>query len=399
MFSEDVGKTGNSGEMKGELQTSLRAITGTAEKKIDVADTMIMISSSKHRSSHGHSSHGYYSQSSHSQSWTKHLKIDSEAHYRSRKNRGSSAEDRMLPYIKSPPSEKVPSLLLVVGASERWFFNPDILKMSPKAFGSGSVANVFHGRVNGTPVVVKELKNRKKYGDEEDIRKEIALLRILRHPNIINFIGATYDPVRGVRILLESMDGGDLRRVVRTAGGESASGLSKKRTLDISLGIARALAWLHGADILHRDLKPANILFTQEGVPKLGDFGLGRYKDPRGIMSPNTGTLRFMAPEILLKKRYGTNVDVYSFGLILYYMITGSLPFTNYNRKQRINHAKNGKEFTTTISSQRVDRAIYGIIKVCTVHDCETRIESPKLLERIEALNLETMGQDCCTIS
>ena len=99
--------------------------------------------------------------------------------------------------------------------------------------------------------------------------------------------------------------------------------------------LSRALCFLHNCNpvIIHRDLKPANLLLNEDGHLKVGDFGLSKVKDIQKIagtyrMTGKTGSMRYMAPEVFLDDpHYDEKVDIYSTGLIMWYMTLGERPF------------------------------------------------------------------------
>mmetsp|Transcript_45112 Transcript_45112/g.109153 ORF Transcript_45112/g.109153 Transcript_45112/m.109153 type:complete len:431 (+) Transcript_45112:94-1386(+) len=101
------------------------------------------------------------------------------------------------------------------------------------------------------------------------------------------------------------------------------------------LGMAKALEHLHQHRVLHRDLKPANIGFNQQGVLKVFDFDLARVlpkatnDDDLFQMTPTVGSPRYMAPEIKLKQKYNCSADVYSFGILVYQMLTLEVPISS----------------------------------------------------------------------
>ena len=103
------------------------------------------------------------------------------------------------------------------------------------------------------------------------------------------------------------------------------------KIISISLDIARGMAYIHSQGVVHRDVKPENIIFDEEFCAKIVDFGIAceqEYCDP---LANDTGTFRWMAPEMMKRKAYGRKVDVYSFGLILWEMFSGSVPYEELN--------------------------------------------------------------------
>ncbi|GJR95282.1 serine/threonine-protein kinase STY46-like protein isoform X2 [Tanacetum coccineum] len=85
--------------------------------------------------------------------------------------------------------------------------------------------------------------------------------------------------------------------------------------------------YLHQNNIIHRDLKAANLLMDENDVVKVADFGVARVKAQTGVMTAETGTYRWMAPEVIEHKPYDLKVDVFSFGIVLWELLTGKLPY------------------------------------------------------------------------
>ena len=113
--------------------------------------------------------------------------------------------------------------------------------------------------------------------------------------------------------------------------------LSEKRAKEISLQLASALYYLHSFGIAHRDLKPENIIMednSETACCKIVDFGLGKIVGPDEKATDPFGTLSYVAPEVLLQKPYGKEVDIWSLGVITYLLCGRSLPFDDDQEKE-----------------------------------------------------------------
>ena len=97
--------------------------------------------------------------------------------------------------------------------------------------------------------------------------------------------------------------------------------------MTIALDIARGMEYIHSQGVIHRDLKPENVLIDKEFHLKIADFGIACGEAYYDSPADDPGTYRWMAPEMIKKKSYGRKVDVYSFGLILWEMVAGTIPY------------------------------------------------------------------------
>jgi serine/threonine protein kinase len=126
------------------------------------------------------------------------------------------------------------------------------------------------------------------------------------------------------------MDGGDLSAAARkpSAGGEAA--MPPARILEIAKDIARGLSHIHRAGSVHRDLKPGNVFLANDGAAKVGDFGLAMAADLTRITQHGTfvGTVAYMPPEQAVGGEVTQQSDLYSFGALLYELVTGRPPFS-----------------------------------------------------------------------
>lgn len=172
----------------------------------------------------------------------------------------------------------------------------------------------------------------------KEVLREVALLTIMRHPDLVMFLGACLDRSPPF-FILEFMPGGDLERHYDAKYGKTGYPYQPPMALFLkwASSVARALCFLHNCSqpIIHRDLKPLNLLLTKNQDLKVTDFGISEIMKPslstdgRDIpqMSGGVGTWRYMAPEVVRNKQYTDKVDIYSFALILWFMTTGRQPF------------------------------------------------------------------------
>ena len=162
----------------------------------------------------------------------------------------------------------------------------------------------------------------------ERFRREARVLAKLSHPNIVQ----VFDLVDGggrLWMAMELMEGGELDGLLQRVGK-----LPLEDALAIARPLADALAFAHGRGIVHRDFKPANVLFTGTRVPKVTDFGLAKLLEEAAAETAARtqdgailGSPRYMSPEQASGRPADVRADVYSFGVTLYRMLTGRLPF------------------------------------------------------------------------
>ncbi|XP_019185433.1 PREDICTED: cysteine-rich receptor-like protein kinase 2 [Ipomoea nil] len=190
--------------------------------------------------------------------------------------------------------------------------------------GKGSFGDVYKGTLqSGDVVAVKKLtiiSSREKANFET----EISLITNVNHPNLIRLLG--YSSNGKVLILVyEYMPNASLDRYIY---GEKRGMLNWKQRVDIILGTARGLAYLHeqfDVCIIHRDIKSSNILLDDEFQPKIADFGLARLlpENNSHLTTKFAGTLGYTAPEYAIHGHLSEKVDIYSFGIVILEIISG----------------------------------------------------------------------------
>ncbi|MBA2543079.1 MAG: serine/threonine protein kinase [Deltaproteobacteria bacterium] len=161
---------------------------------------------------------------------------------------------------------------------------------------------------------------------------EARAVNEIRHPNIIEIEDFVSTPSGEHYLVIELLEGDDLRTVIRREGK-----LSAERVAAIGEQVASALAAIHAVNIVHRDLKPDNIfLARKDGVEvfKLLDFGVAKFTDQQGLTRAGTtmGTPQYMAPEMIVtgrEKEIGPGSDIYALGMVMYEALTGAPAFSS----------------------------------------------------------------------
>lgn len=170
----------------------------------------------------------------------------------------------------------------------------------------------------------------------EEMLHEIDLLASLRHPDLVLFLGACLDPGHPIMFVSEFMGGGDLENYMLKMREKTEVAFWKPplwRMVEWSYAIGRGLAFLHGfrVPIVHRDLKPLNLLLTKNLELKMTDFGISKMMatadSEQHMMTGGVGSYLYMAPEVVRYEEYNEKVDIYSYGLIMYYISAGRRPF------------------------------------------------------------------------
>ncbi|XP_072962707.1 serine/threonine-protein kinase STY13 isoform X1 [Typha angustifolia] len=217
---------------------------------------------------------------------------------------------------------------------EEWTLDLGKLNMG-MPFAQGAFGKLYRGTYNGEDVAIKLLERPENDPEraqlmEQQFVQEVMMLATLKHPNIVRFIGACRKRIVWC-IVTEYAKGGSVRQfLMRRQHKLVPLKLAVKQALDV----ARGMAYVHGLGFIHRDLKSDNLLISADKSIKIADFGVARIEVKTEGMTPETGTYRWMAPEMIQHRPYDQKVDVYSFGIVLWELITGMLPFANMTAVQ-----------------------------------------------------------------
>ncbi|XP_017977303.1 PREDICTED: serine/threonine-protein kinase EDR1 [Theobroma cacao] len=199
--------------------------------------------------------------------------------------------------------------------------------------GLGSYGEVYHADWNGTEVAVKKFLDQDFSGAAlAEFKREVRIMRRLRHPNVVLFMGAVTRPP-SLSIITEFLPRGSLYKILNRPQCQ----IDEKRRIKMALDVARGMNCLHTSipTIVHRDLKSPNLLVDKNWTVKVCDFGLSRLKHNTFLSSKSTaGTPEWMAPEVLRNEPSNEKCDVYSFGVILWELATLRLPWSGMNPMQ-----------------------------------------------------------------
>ncbi|WVZ08613.1 hypothetical protein V8G54_021959, partial [Vigna mungo] len=294
---------------------------------------------------------------------------------------------------------------------ENLLVDPKLLFIGSK-IGEGAHGKVYEGRYGDQIVAIKVLHrgstSEERVSLENRFAREVNMMSRVHHDNLVKFIGACKDPL--MVIVTELLPGMSLRKYLMSIRPKL---LDLHLAINFALDIARALDWLHANGIIHRDLKPGinlgtflfsspisvseedypnNLLLTadQKSV-KLADFGLAREETVTEMMTAETGTYRWMAPELYStvtlrqgeKKHYNNKVDVYSFGVVLWELLTNRMPFEGMSNLQAA-YAAAFKQERPSIPDD-ISPELAFVIQSCWVEDPNLRPSFSQIIRMLNA--------------
>ncbi|EOA34207.1 hypothetical protein CARUB_v10021716mg [Capsella rubella] len=257
--------------------------------------------------------------------------------------------------------------------------------------GLGSYGEVYRGDWHGTEVAVKKFLDQDLTGEAlEEFRSEVRIMKKLRHPNIVLFMGAVTRPPN-LSIVTEFLPRGSLYRLIHRPNNQ----LDERRRLRMALDAARGMNYLHSCSpmVVHRDLKSPNLLVDKNWVVKVCDFGLSRMKHSTYLSSKSTaGTAEWMAPEVLRNEPADEKCDVYSYGVILWELFTLQQPWGKMNAMQVVGAV--GFQHRRLDIPDFVDPAIADIISKCWQTDSKLRPSFAEIMASLKRLQKPVTGSN-----
>jgi len=245
--------------------------------------------------------------------------------------------------------------------------------------GNFAVVRKVQRRTDGKFFAAKIINKRTmKQKDLQLLGKEVKILSMLKHPNINQMI-ETFDTKNHLYIVLELLEGENLFENIvkrRVYTENDAANVVKQ--------VARACDYMHARGIIHRDLKPENLVYLDMKHEQIcvTDFGLSKYMDySENVTKTACGTPAFVAPEVLRQELYGTQVDMWSLGTILYIMLCGYPPFVEKNLPKLYRAIKKGnvvfgKPYWDNVSRE-AKHCVQGLLKL----DIKKRLTPADLLK------------------
>ncbi|CAM0943591.1 unnamed protein product [Alopecurus aequalis] len=237
---------------------------------------------------------------------------------------------------KSSGIESTPAEAEALSKGLQTIKNDDLEEI--RELGSGTYGSVFHGKWRGCDVAIKRIKASCFDGRPSererliaDFWKEAQILSSLHHPNVVSFYGVVRDgPDGSLATVTEFMINGSLKQFLR----KKDRTIDRRKRVILAMDAAFGMEYLHGKNIVHFDLKCENLLVNmrdpQKPICKIGDLGLSKVKQHTLVSGGVRGTLPWMAPELLSGKSdmVSEKIDVYSFGIVMWELLTGEDPYS-----------------------------------------------------------------------
>mmetsp|Transcript_19607 Transcript_19607/g.35641 ORF Transcript_19607/g.35641 Transcript_19607/m.35641 type:complete len:341 (+) Transcript_19607:2-1024(+) len=269
---------------------------------------------------------------------------------------------------------------------------PEVAPMDLEYFehiGAGHTSEVFRGLFKGKEVAIKQLNMPAHKVKDEALAREVAIMCLVRHPNIVSLLGVVMCS-HPVRIIMECCNGGSCFDFLHR---QNAVKPTLAQALRMALQGAVAMDYLHKFTprIIHRDLKSLNMLLVEDirsskDVPqlKVADFGLARALDSAEPLTLGVGTNNWMAPEMFCRRTYDEKVDVYSYGMVLYEIICRRIPYKGEDPASLRRLVITGKRPDISYVPSQCPKIICDLIVECWAPDSSARPAFEEVVKRVQ---------------
>ncbi|KAH7661484.1 Dual-specificity kinase protein [Dioscorea alata] len=292
----------------------------------------------------------------------------------------------------------------------------DVSKLDVRyVLARGTYGTVYRGSYDGQEVAVKLLD----WGEDgfatdaetaalrASFQQEVAVWHKLDHPNVTKFVGASMGtselkipeknstsngqksiPARACCVVVEYLPGGTLKQYLIKNRRKK---LPYKIVIQLALDLARGLSYLHSRKIVHRDVKTENMLLDTQRTLKIADFGVARVEaqNPQD-MTGETGTLGYMAPEVLNGKPYNRKCDVYSFGICLWEIYCCDMPYPDLSFAE-VSSAVVRQNLRPDIP-RCCPNALASVMKKCWDANADKRPDMDEVVKLLEAIDTSKGG-------
>ena len=214
--------------------------------------------------------------------------------------------------------------------------------------------------------------------DKELVRIEIGILKLCHHPNIVRLLDHLENE-NYIFIVTEFIDGDTLHKYFK----KRKIVFTEPEACSIMVQIANGVKYLHKYGIVHRDLKPENIMITKQNnsdIIKIMDFGLSKIVSSQEKLVDGYGTLSYVSPEVLMRTPYNKEVDIWSLGIILFYMLCGHLPFKGSNQSIVADKIVNDDLEFDEGEWKNMSKDVKKLISGCLIKEPEERITIEEFL-------------------
>ena len=268
-----------------------------------------------------------------------------------------------------------PELAAALGSTD-WQLDPARVSIladdagTPVVLGEGGFGAVYLADLDGATRVAVKLVGSQAPREAARFAREVALLKSLRHPNIVQFQGA-YMAGDRIALVLEYAARGDLHRALGRDFGREYGW--PKRGRAVALDVARAIVYMHSRTppVVHLDLKPANVLLDRAHSAKVSDVGLSKVLSRADTQVSMEGTFDWAAPELLAGERVSEKADIYSYGVILWELCAGEPPRNRQMRPVRV--------------PDECPADVAALIDACRARDPAQRPSAKDVYERLRA--------------
>ncbi|KAL2610064.1 hypothetical protein R1flu_028637 [Riccia fluitans] len=275
-------------------------------------------------------------------------------------------------------------------AVDNWEIHWEDIKLKEK-IGGGSFGIVHRADWHGSDVAVKILIEQDVHEDRlKEFMREVAIMKRLRHPNIVLFMGAVLKRPT-LSIVTDYLPRGSLFRLLHKSGAREQ--LDERRRLQMAYDVALGMNYLHRSNppIVHRDLKSPNLLVDKTWTVKVADFGLSRFKGNTFLSSRSgAGTPEWMAPEVLRDEQSNEKSDVYSYGVVLWELITMQQPWSGMSPAQVVGAV--GFQNRRLQIPKEVNPQISALIESCWANESWLRPSFASIMQSLKEIRKATNG-------